>query len=111
MLFIILFGIVSLFSDMTHEGAASIRGAFLSLLGASAATIGFVSGLGELLGDLVATRIQLGLEQASRHLEVDLLDEVFEHLVAGGVDLANDLAPGDGGYIAQQILCGLVGGS
>ena len=50
MLFIILFGIVSLFSDMTHEGASSIRGAYLSLLGASAGAIGFVSGLGELIG-------------------------------------------------------------
>ena len=50
MLFIILFGIVSLFSDMTHEGASSIRGAYLSLIGASAATIGFISGLGELVG-------------------------------------------------------------
>lgn len=50
MLFILLFGIVSLFSDMTHEGASSIRGAYLSLMGASAATIGFVSGLGELIG-------------------------------------------------------------
>lgn len=50
MLFILLFGIVSLFSDMTHEGASSIRGAYLTLLGASAATIGFISGLGELVG-------------------------------------------------------------
>lgn len=50
MIFIILFGIVSLFSDMTHEGASSIRGAYLSLLGASAGTIGFISGLGELIG-------------------------------------------------------------
>ena len=50
MIFIILFGIVSLFSDMTHEGASSIRGAYLSLLGASAGAIGFVSGLGELVG-------------------------------------------------------------
>ena len=50
MLFIVLFGIVSLFSDMTHEGASSIRGAYLALLGASAGTIGFVSGLGELVG-------------------------------------------------------------
>ena len=50
MLFIVLFGIVSLFSDMTHEGASSIRGAYMSLLGASAATIGFISGLGELIG-------------------------------------------------------------
>ena len=50
MLFILLFGIVSLFSDMTHEGASSIRGAYMSLLGASAGAIGFVSGLGELIG-------------------------------------------------------------
>ncbi|MDD3778683.1 MAG: MFS transporter [Proteiniphilum sp.] len=50
MLFILLFGIVSLFSDMTHEGASSVRGAYLSLLGASAGTIGFISGLGELIG-------------------------------------------------------------
>lgn len=50
MTFIILLGVVSMFSDITHEGASSIRGAYLSLLGASAATIGFVSGLGELVG-------------------------------------------------------------
>ncbi len=50
MTFILLFSVVSLLSDMTHEGAASIRGAYLALLGASAATIGFVSGLGELVG-------------------------------------------------------------
>ena len=50
MVFILLFGVVSLFSDMTHEGASSIRGAYLSLLGASAGMIGFVSGLGEMIG-------------------------------------------------------------
>lgn len=50
LIFIILFGIVSLFSDMTHEGASSLRGVYLSLLGASAGTIGFISGLGELVG-------------------------------------------------------------
>ena len=48
--FIFLMGIVSLFSDMTHEGARSILGEYLNLTGAKAATIGFVSGLGELLG-------------------------------------------------------------
>lgn len=48
--FIILMGIVSLFSDMTHEGARSILGEYLNLAGASAATIGFVSGVGELCG-------------------------------------------------------------
>ena len=50
MTFITLMGIVSLFSDMTHEGARSILGEYLNLAGASAATIGFVSGIGELCG-------------------------------------------------------------
>lgn len=50
LLFIVLMGIVSLFSDVTHEGASSIMGAFLSLTGASASAIGFVSGLGECIG-------------------------------------------------------------
>lgn len=48
--FIILLGIVSLFSDMTYEGARSIIGPFLAVLGASGAAVGFVAGLGELLG-------------------------------------------------------------
>jgi MFS family permease len=48
--FIVLMGIISLFSDLTHEGARSIVGPYLGLLGASAATIGFVSGFGELIG-------------------------------------------------------------
>lgn len=48
--FIVLMGIVSMFSDITHEGATSIIGAYLSLAGASAAMIGFVSGLGGLIG-------------------------------------------------------------
>ncbi len=50
LVFIVLFGVVSLFSDMTHEGADSIRGAYLLALGASAGTIGFISGLGEMIG-------------------------------------------------------------
>lgn len=48
--FILLMGVVSLFSDMVHEGGRSIYGAYLGLAGASAATIGFVTGIGELIG-------------------------------------------------------------
>jgi MFS family permease len=48
--FIILVGVVSLFSDMTYEGARSITGPFLGVLSASAAVIGIVSGLGEFIG-------------------------------------------------------------
>jgi MFS family permease len=48
--FILLMGLVSMFADMTHEGAKSIYGAYLALAGAQAATIGFVTGLGEFIG-------------------------------------------------------------
>jgi MFS family permease len=49
-LFIVFLGIVSLFGDMTYEGARSITGPFLGALGVTATTIGIVAGLGELFG-------------------------------------------------------------
>jgi MFS family permease len=48
--FVIVMGIVAMFGDMTYEGARGIVGPYLALLGASAATVGFAAGLGELLG-------------------------------------------------------------
>ncbi|MEK7699337.1 MAG: MFS transporter, partial [Planctomycetota bacterium] len=48
--FIVLLGIVSLFADMTYEGARSINGPYLAVLGASATTVGIIAGLGELIG-------------------------------------------------------------
>jgi len=48
--FIVLLGIVSLLADVTYEGARSITGPYLAILGASATAVGFVAGLGELLG-------------------------------------------------------------
>lgn len=48
--FIFVMGLVSLFADMTHEGGRSIFGDYLTLLGASAASIGFITGFGEFIG-------------------------------------------------------------
>jgi MFS family permease len=48
--FILLVGAVSLFADMTYEGARSITGPYLAMLGASATAVGFVAGFGELIG-------------------------------------------------------------
>jgi len=48
--FIVMVGLVSLFADMTYEGARSITGPYLGLLGASATVVGLVAGCGELLG-------------------------------------------------------------
>lgn len=55
---LILLGIVSLFSDFVHEGARSIYGPYLDVLGASAFLVAFVSGLGEFIGQ--ALRVATG---------------------------------------------------
>jgi MFS family permease len=43
-------GVVSLLADATYEGARSVLGPYLLALGASATAVGFVAGLGELVG-------------------------------------------------------------
>lgn len=48
--FIIFLGIVSLFGDITYEGARSVTGPYLAFLGASASIVGLVAGLGEFMG-------------------------------------------------------------
>ena len=50
MRFVVLIGVVSLFADMTYEGARSAIGPFLGTLGASAFIVSVVSGGGELIG-------------------------------------------------------------
>ncbi|MDD5573584.1 MAG: MFS transporter [Candidatus Omnitrophica bacterium] len=50
MRFIMIMGLVSLFGDIAYEGGRSMTGPYLAFLGASAAAVGFVSGLGEFLG-------------------------------------------------------------
>ncbi len=49
-IFILLFGMVSLLADVTYEGARSITGPYLALLGAGAGIVGAVAGAGELIG-------------------------------------------------------------
>lgn len=47
---ILLLGMVSLLGDIVYEGARSVSGPFLLVLGASAFTVAWVSGLGEFIG-------------------------------------------------------------
>jgi MFS family permease len=47
---VVCFGLVSLFADMVYEGARSIIGPYLATLGASAAVVGTVAGVGEFIG-------------------------------------------------------------
>lgn len=49
-LFVVLIGFVSLFSDMVYEGARGVTGPFLESLKANAFIVGLFAGLGEFIG-------------------------------------------------------------
>ena len=100
MIFIILFGIVSLFSDMTHEGASSIRGAYMSLLGASAGAIGFVSGLGELIGYSMRYVFGKLTDKTKRYWLMTIAGYILDVLAVPALALV-----GEHGWIAA---CGLL---
>jgi MFS family permease len=48
--FVVVLGVVSLCADATYEGARSITGTYLAVLGASGTIVGLTAGLGELIG-------------------------------------------------------------
>jgi MFS family permease len=50
---ILLFGLISLLGDIIYEGARGVNGPYLKTMGASAALVGLVAGIGELLGYLI----------------------------------------------------------
>ncbi|EFR33524.1 MAG: MFS transporter [Peptoniphilus harei] len=99
MTFIILFGIVSLFSDMTHEGASSIRGAYLALLGASAGTIGFISGLGELIGYSMRYVFGKITDRTRKYWPMVIFGYILDILAVPALALV-----GEGGWIAAAAL-------
>lgn len=66
MRFVLLVGVLSFFADFAYEGARSVLGPWLGMLGASATIIGVVVGFGELLG--YGLRVVSGrLADATRH--------------------------------------------
>ena len=99
MLFIVLFGIVSLFSDMTHEGASGIRGAYLSMLGASAGTIGFISGLGEMIGYSMRYVFGRITDRTGRYWPMTILGYVLDIAAVPALALV-----GSHGWVAACIL-------
>ncbi|HNS45604.1 MAG TPA: MFS transporter [Bacteroidales bacterium] len=86
--FVILIGIVSLFADMTYEGARSISGPFLAMLGASATVVGFVAGFGEFLG--YGLRLVSGIisDKTKRYWTITFIGYVINLLAVPALALA-----------------------
>ncbi len=88
--FVLLLGVVSLLSDMTYESARSINGPYLGLLGGSAAVVGTVAGLGELIG--YGLRILSGLltDKTRRYWTITILGYALNLLAVPALALAGN---------------------
>lgn len=65
--FVVAMGVVSLFADMTYEGARSVIGAYFYQLGAGALLVGLIGGGAECLGYAVRWFSGRGADRSQRH--------------------------------------------
>jgi MFS-type transporter involved in bile tolerance (Atg22 family) len=100
--FVILLGIVSLCADATYEGARSITGAYLGVLGASATVVGLVAGLGELIG--YGFRLVIGYisDQTRKYWGITTLGYVVNTAVVPFLALAGRWEVAAGLMIAER---------
>jgi len=68
--FVVLIGVVSLFSDMTYQGAHGNAGPFLGLLGASGAIVGLVAGGGEMVNYVLRLFSGYWVDRSRRYWQV-----------------------------------------
>lgn len=86
--FVLTMGIVNLFADMTYEGGASINGPFLATLGASAAAISIIAGVGEFLGYSLRSVAGYVADRTGRHWVVTFLGYGINLLAVPAMALA-----------------------
>jgi predicted MFS family arabinose efflux permease len=88
--FVLIIGIVNFFADMTYEGARAITGPFLGSLGASAAIVGFVAGLGELMGYALRSASGYFADKTRRYWLVTFLGYAVNMLAVPALALAGN---------------------
>jgi MFS family permease len=86
--FIVALGTISLFADVTYEGARSINGPFLGTLGASAAVVGIVSGAGELAGYLLRLFSGVAVDRTRAYWTLTIVGYVINLLAVPCMALA-----------------------
>jgi predicted MFS family arabinose efflux permease len=86
--FVVIIGIANFFADFTYEGARGIVGPFLGSLGASATVVGFVAGLGELIGYGLRSVSGYLADKAHRHWAFAFLGYTINMLAVPALALA-----------------------
>ena len=102
-LFVLTMGAVNLFADATYEGGASINGPFLATLGAGAAAVSVVAGLGEFLG--YALRLPFGriADRTGRHWPLTFVGYAVNLLAVPAMALAPSWPAAAAFMLAERI--------
>jgi MFS family permease len=101
--FVLIIGIVNFFADFTYEGARGIVGPFLGSLGASAAIVGFVAGLGELLGYGLRSVSGYFADKSHRHWALAFVGYAINMLAVPAVALAGQWPLASGLVVAERV--------
>src|SRR2546428_9229342 len=90
--FVLLIGIVNLFADLTYEGARSITGPYLGILGASAVVVGSVAGFGEFVGYALRSVSGFLADKTHKYWVVTLVGYVVNMLAVSALALGGKRA-------------------
>jgi len=88
--FVLTMGIVNLFADMTYEGGAGINGPFLGSLGAGAAAISIIAGVGEFLGYSVRSVAGYVADKTGKHWPVTFVGYTINLLAVPAMAFAGN---------------------
>src|SRR5437868_4988055 len=101
--FVLTMGIVNLFADTTYEGGASINGPFLGSLGAKAAAISIVAGLGEFLGYSLRSVSGYIADRTGKYWHVTFAGYAINLLVVPAMALAHSWQAAAALILAERI--------
>lgn len=101
--FVLTMGIVNLFADITYEGGGALNGPFLGSLGATAAAISIIAGLGECLGYAVRSISGRIADRTGQHWPVTFLGYGINLLAVPAMALAPNWETAAAFVLAERI--------
>src|SRR6266581_227091 len=101
--FVLIIGIANFFADFTYEGARGIVGPFLGSLGAGAAMVGFVAGLGELMGYGLRSVSGYFADKSHRHWAFAFLGYAVNMLAVPALALAGSWPLAAGLVVSERV--------
>jgi len=101
--FVLIIGIANFFADFTYEDARGIVGPFLGSLGASAAIVGFVAGLGELMGYGLRSVSGYFADKSHRHWTFAFLGYAINMLAVPALALAGQWPLAAGLVVTERV--------